>query len=329
MNLTRLYEHYQRVLRDDMLTIFSRVAHLSSVEVSMVLDTAGTLVSSPSDTKYKAACVLELLTHSRPVVSPCNIKLEGLDKIFQKSPNSNPMGFQRGRSIGSRIAMSSDEYRKVATTNSGLKLSCTLKGTSMYIFLEKLREFYLPDLMLMENQSGIENHLSMKNSLDLIDQNTSLLDKSIREKRKHLTSYFQLWNKTKQSSLYPSRVSLSIQDNPWQAVATYFIKSSEILKFPDIEDNFEPISSILNDSPSFYIYIRPTVEVSKMVVSKDFSLPEIKEDDKIDRLKIMNYLLANIFNPYMRRLSFKLKSLKPPQPLEHICYVENPNTLSQ
>ncbi len=159
---SRLQEYFQRVLREDMLTLFNYTADLKSLECSIVLHGAQ---SMSEETKYRAASVLELLTGQRVMGKECDVMREDPSQrtateaqrreierargaLIQQSIR-NTAGKKKGGAAGaSRTAAAASAgalSQQIRKMGSGIKLVSTLHGIKMYYFLEKVREFYLPD----------------------------------------------------------------------------------------------------------------------------------------------------------------------------------------
>ncbi len=295
---SRLLEQYERVIREDMLTLFNRTASIRSLECSVVLHGASML---NSETKYKAACILEILTGQRVNGASCEVVKEDplrrviseeqqkdLDRIRGMALRQSILASQKKGNPGKKVAGSAptsltvDDLRKLG---NGFKLKTILTGVKLFDFLEKCREFYLPDVIGIQESNGkILPDAGHPNHL----------------KHAHVTGHFERYTPSKQF-----RRELRPIDNPTEAITSYLLKSSDLLKFPDIELHFESMGSLVSrdssdDSTTLHLILRPTLRIEKSVV------PELAEFDhqssqQYDHLKIMNYCLSQYFNMYMRR----------------------------
>lgn len=308
MNNSRLYEYYQRVLRVDMLTRFSSLIELKSIETCIVLDA---IRAVQSDLKYKSACLLELLTGKRPQVGPCDIKQEGLTETATKTSKTTLQAdaIRLKHAVMSQhkgVVLTAEDYRKAATTASGLKLSSMISDQEeIFLFIEKVREFCLPDM------------LSLTNDLPLTERLQSA-------SRKEIASYYRKPIFT--SKGLKSRAILA-EENPTIAMTAFHLKTTDFLRFPDIELFFEPLSSILGQGQlmdgksALSVYIRPILQVIPCPISYEelfnqFNLPYPKSS--VDNLRMMNYFLARLFNPFIDRIRVGVQPPKAPQPPEHI-----------
>jgi hypothetical protein len=291
-----------------MLTLFNRPASLKNLECSIVL--SGTSMLS-SETKYRAACILEILTGQKVTGGTCEVGQEDplkksitaeqqrdLDKVrgaalrqsmqaaaAKKAKGGGKPGANKS---GGSISLTSDDLRKLG---NGFKLNTVLEGVSMFHFLEKCREFYLPDV--------VGNHASVT------EQQRSLPECGHPNHMKHsyVTGHFE-----RLSPAQVTRKSLRPFDNPGLAATSYLLRSSDLLKFPDIELFFESMGSLVSregsdDSTTLHLILRPTLRVESSPGNIEVEgLAEVNEDmGQLDNLKVMNYLLSQYFNAYMRR----------------------------
>lgn len=309
MNNSRLYEYYQRVLRIDMLTRFSNIIELKSIETCMVLDA---IRAVQSDLKYKSACLLELLTGKRPQVGPCDIKREGLSEAAAKTSKTTLQAdaIRLKSAVMSQhkgVVLTAEDYRKAATTASGLKLSSVISDQEeIFLFIEKVREFCLPDMLSLANDMPLTERL----------QSAS---------RKEVASYYRKPIFT--SKGLKSR-AIFAEENPTIAMTSFHLKTTDFLRFPDIELFFEPLSSILGQGhlingkeSALSVYIRPILQVIPSSIPYEelfnqFNLPYPKSS--VDNLRMMNYFLSRLFNPFIDRIRVGVQPPKAPQPPEHV-----------
>jgi hypothetical protein len=285
----RLQEYYQRVLREDMLTLFSHTAEVGSVECSIVLQGAQTM---SDEIKYRAACVLELLTGQRVIGGECDVMQE--DPSMRTASEAQKRELDRAR--GALIQQSLQPKRKNAPRvdprtmatelrkmGSGVKLRTTLHGVKLYHFLEKCREFYLPDTVGGEGRSGWRPTLAgHDNTL---------------EKRGLILQYQKAGGSKR--DCYPERYPLRRDENPRTAISCYVLKSTDLLKFPDIEVHFEALGAVLggrDSSGALQLVLRPAVTVGCPLNAESQS-----KTPPVENLRIMNYLLSQYFNAYLTR----------------------------
>lgn len=270
---SRLFNFYNRVARDDLLTLFSCTTKFRDLEVSVILQNAQ--IISPH-IKYQAACVLEILTGQRPTLDEIQVENEFLvDQETIKTPEMiRKVIFQAGRTL-------TTEELKLITDTKGFRLKCNLNKVNLWSFLEKAREYYLPDLASIDHEERE------------------------RVEGANMASYFK--KPSRQMKTEKPREKLDEKENPSVACAAYTLKSSDLLKFPDIELFFEPLHSVLGTggdvdglaTNTLQLYIRPTMEVTNAYGRK---YPEyFRERGELNNLKVMNYYLSLFFNPYASR----------------------------
>ena len=270
---SRLQDFYYRVASEDMATLFSKKAKINQLEVSIVLQNVQ--VISP-DLKYKAACILEILTGQRPALAQVDVKDEFLlDDAELKSPQVIRNIMQH-----SKKGLTTDDL-KMLTDSKGVRLWCNLNKVNMFTFLEKAREFYLPDLITVDCGERKNPHDNDNSSSE------------------ELASYFkERANFTIDNTKKP-RKPVEPNSNPNVASAAYIMKSSDLLKFPDIELYFEDLGTVFNSEDALQLYIRPEVKLSNLFEDK---FPEHYSNlGRVDNLKVMNYFLSLYFNPYSTR----------------------------
>jgi len=261
-----------------------------------------------SETKYRAACILELLTGQRVLGATCEVGQEDplrrliseeqqrdLDRVrgmalrqslmAEKSKKSGKQPKKQQQQQSTQIT--SDDLKKLG---NGFKLKTVLEGVRLFDFLEKCREFYLPDVV---GEKSLSSSDSNKIALPECGHPNNL-------KHAHMVGHFERFTPSQ-----TMRRPLGPADNPNQAVSTYLLRSSDLLKIPDIELHFEALGSLVSrestdDSGTLHLILRPSLEVCKP------ALPELDRWERqlphqTDNLKIMNYLLSQYFNMYMRR----------------------------
>lgn len=264
-----------------------------------------------SETKYKAACILEILTGQRVRTGSCEVSREDplrrlisaeqqrdLDRVrgvaIRQSMQAAAGKAKKGQQPSAnkkapQISLTADDLRKLG---NGFKIRSVMEGVSMYHFLEKCREFYLPDVIV--NHSAITKSEDGKIVLPEFGHPNEL-------KHSYVTGHFERFSPAK-----TVRHQLKPFENPAEASTSYLLKSSDLLKFPDIELFFESMGSMVSrdgpdDSSTLHLILRPTVKVRPLIQGIP-ELEEIEQDmGQVDNLKIMNYLLSQFFNMYMRR----------------------------
>lgn len=288
-----MQEFFMRVAREDMLTLFSHTAEITRINVSIFLRNAQ--VISP-DLKYKAACILEILTGQRPTLD------DGIDvKDEFLIPEEDLKGENYFKSLraamgtsGTRMLLTPDEMKKASDTK-GIRLMTDLNRVNIYTFLEKAREFYLPDLASLEVSTEKNVH----------DNDAALAD---------IAALFKVpMRKTGSGGIRsPPRRRLHHDasekgapengdiENPSVACAAYVLKSTDILKFPDIELYFEPLASVFDydSTDCLQLYLRPCISVNSAFRRK---FPNHFASLQVSNLKIMNYALSLFFNPFSTR----------------------------
>lgn len=303
---SRLAEHFNRIVRDDCLTLFNRTIDLSRIECSIVLANASQL---STEQKYKAAAVLTVLTGQVPAGEKCRVEWDDplalrLSKAQQQIENrtrSAALARQFNAKLNSKKnstkqvktqqKMTSEDFKEAS---AGFKLVCNIGKVRMWDFLEKLREFCLPDT------SGVLDSFKGKDGIMERGHDNDRPDAEIRRQ-------FQRLCLVKEPSYNP-RMAIGMFDNPDVALTAYILKAHELLKFPDIEVYFEALSEVLKDSSeretnnpvgsnSVRIILRPLLRVTQP------SIDAISQSvlPPVDNLRIMNWLLAQFFNEYLHR----------------------------
>lgn len=296
-------EHYERVMREDMLTLFNRTASFKSLECSVVLHGASML---SSETKYRAACILEIVTGQRVLGETCEVGKEDplrrriseeqqreLDKIRGVALRQSMMAAQKKGQQSKKGAqqpgqLTTDDLRKLG---NGFKLKNVLQNVRLFDFLEKCREFYLPDVIgKQEKTAKVEAGQVV---LPECGHPNNL-------RHAHMIGHFERFTP---SGLH--RRALGPAENPAEAISTYLLRSSDLLKFPDIELHFESMGSLVSregsdDSSTIHLILRPCLQVEKPNVEGLHAIEEAA-GQQVDNAKVMNYLLSQYFNMYMRR----------------------------
>jgi hypothetical protein len=305
---SRLAEHFHRIVQEDCIALFNRTIDLTRIECSIVLPNAAQLTP---EQKYKAAAVLTVLTGQIPAGGKCKVEWEDplalrLSKAQQQLENqarSAALARQFAAKSATKSKSKLTQQKKLTAddfkeASAGFRLLCTIGRVRMWDFLEKLREFCLPDT------SGILDPLKEKSG-QVIEHGHDNSRPDVEIKRQ-----FQKICLVKQPTFNP-RVSFGFNDNPESAITAYVLKSHELLKFPDIEIYFEALGEVLKDTGSdtnkpnsslnnpnsVRIILRPHLHIHQLPISQEYKsvLPQV------DNLRIMNWLLAQFFNEYLHR----------------------------
>lgn len=282
---SRLQEHFDRIIREDLLTLFGCTASLRSLECSVLLQGAAQM---SDEAKYRAACILEILTGQRPALSSC--RLEEEDPQFKKRSGEEQRALERIKSAMIHRANSNATAADFRAIGNATMLRTTLRRTAMYDFLDKLREFYLPDVLLASKSSSASEDptLALSDPLD--------------------GAHFASWNRSKlpQFSRFtpPKPDSTSLN-------TVFVIKSADLLKFPDIEVHFEALGpQIFNNSRSedeesgLKLLLRPTLSINYPLGSRQHQASPLP---KVNHYGVFNYLLAKMINPYTTRPKLSIK----------------------
>lgn len=277
---SRLQEHFERVIREDLLTLFGCTASLRSLECSVLLQGAAQM---SDEAKYRAACILEILTGQRPTLKGC--RLEEEDPQYKKKSGEEQRALERIKSAMMHRANSNATAADFRALGNATMLKSTLRRGAMYDLLEKMREFYLPDVLLASKSASDDPTLALSDPLE--------------------KSYFATWNRSKLPQC--SRFSAPCPDD-YNLNTAFVLKSGDLLKFPDIEVHFEALGSqIFNNSreeDGLKVILRPTLSINYPLGKRQHlasSLP------KVNQYGIFNYLLAKIFNPYITRPKLLIK----------------------
>ena len=272
---SRLQEHFNRVVREDLMTLFGCTATLKSLEASIILQ--GTSQMS-DEAKYRAGCILEIMTGQRPTLQACRVEEE--DPQHQKRTGEEQRALERIKSAMMHRSNSNATAADFRALGNGTILKTTLRRGAMFDFLEKLREFYLPDILL----TRATEHPTLA-TCDPMD-----------------AAYFAAWNRSKlpQESRF-----IEPRDTELCLNSSFILKSSDLLKFPDIEVHFEALGpQIFNDTADngLKVILRPTMTVKYPLGRKHHLAAGLP---KVNHYGVFNYLLAKFFNPYTIRPKLK------------------------
>lgn len=277
---SRLQEHFDRVVREDLLTLFGCTASLRSLECSIILQGAAQM---SDEAKYRAACILEIITGQRATLSMCRVEEE--DPQFIQKSGEEQRAIERLKSAMMHRANTNATAADFRALGNGTILKTTLRRTSMYDFLEKTREFYLPDVLLAK--SAEYSSLATSNSLD--------------------ASYFASWNLSKLPQY--SRYIAPNSTDPSLTTA-FVLRSSDLLKFPDVEVHFEALGSSVfsetgkNSENGLKLIIRPTLKINYPLGKKLHTSSVLPI---VNHYGVFNYLLFKFFNPYITRPKLSIK----------------------
>jgi hypothetical protein len=279
---SRIREHIANLIQEDILSIFGKKVDLESMECSIILQ------NQDEEKRKLAKGLLEILTGQKPSIVRCNpihedpnfIRLSPREKkefentrgrlLSQKSGNfsKHPKNFDK--------EMVSKEYKK---NEFGDKLNCSLRKVNLYSFLEKLKDFYLPEV--------IGKKLIDYNSMDPNDLKKYFVN--YRSDRK--------CNKTTEMK----RNDLS---------TTYVLKSTDLLKFPDLELHFQQLNSLFHINkghPPKNDEVSKNNSISLIVTPNLKIINPYREETRIKEqcnMKIINCILSQIFNPYSERIMY-------------------------
>lgn len=266
---SRLNEHFNRVVREDLLSLFGCTASLKSLEASVILQ--GTAQMS-DEAKYRAGCILEILTGQRPVLEPCRVEEE--DPQYQRRSGEEQRAMERIKSAMMHRSNTNATAADFRALGNGTILKTTLRRAAMYDFLEKLREFYLPDILLARASDNDQSLLTC----DPVNG-----------------AYFKAWNRSKlpQESRF-----IESRDTDMSMTSAFILKSSDLLKFPDIEVHFEALGpQTFNDTGdnNLRVILRPTLTINYPLGKRQHAAAGLP---KVNHYGVFNYLLSKYFNPY-------------------------------
>lgn len=278
---SRLQEHFNRVVREDLLSLFGCTASLRSLECSIILQGSSQM---SDEAKYRAACILEIMTGQRADLSSCRVEEE--DPQFKKKSGEEQRAMERIKSAMMHRANTNATAADFRALGDGTVLRTTLRRGAMYDFLEKMREFYLPDVLLAK--SSEYPTLSTSSPLD--------------------PAHFAAWNRSKLPQF-----SRFIAPNPTETSlnTAFILRSSDLLKFPDIEVHFEALGSrVFSDNSSssedgLKVILRPTLSMNYPLGRKQHAASSLP---KVNHFGVFNYILAKLFNPYTTRPKLTIKN---------------------
>jgi hypothetical protein len=405
---SRLSEYVNRIVREDMLHQFQSYALLNQLAVTITLQTP-----QVGDKKYAIGTFLEALTGERAQVRTLKYADDYVDAPLLYGKESSGVGqatFATGAAQGRKSSknaatnnsnaqalkfkglrdskkgaprLTTDDYKRLSGSASGVSFTCVLEGDGMYQFIEKLRQVYLPDrdalayvpkksaVLLEELKGNLKNpcvgafssmttgrgifgkiaglngttfapypllasrQSSFAYEMKLLE-NSQQQEQVAREmqtdkcpliekkRRDYMARYYQVWDPS--AALYAKEKRHPIQtfDNPSIAVTTLTLPIHECLRFPDIETNFDLLSSLFQDlSSTAKLLIRPTLEIhypaSPSLLSSSSShklieglvsrgpLPEHPPTHDLatrHHLTMMDYFLSQLFNPFIDRLYY-------------------------
>jgi hypothetical protein len=253
-----------------------------------------------NETKYRAACLLEILTGQRVTGKECDVMQEDPAQRTATEAQRKEMERARGALIQQSLRKAAGKKKMVQTDSSavtqqikklgsGIKLKTTLHNVKMFYFLEKCREFYLPDIVGGVGDAVREGWRPLDHGHDN------------RLEKRGLILQYQKRGGSKRDC-YPERYPLRREENPMEAISCYTLRSSDLLKFPDVEVHFEALGSVLgglraeNTGQALQLVLRPTVKIETQLDRESMrSMPHV------DNLRVMNYVLSQYFNAYMSR----------------------------
>lgn len=283
------------------MSIFNHAVKFRELECSIVL---GGTQGMHDETKYRAAALLEILTGQRVSARPCDLIQDDPSQRAMSESQKREMDKARGEFVrqtlqkgtgGKKVAkvdssQVSTEFRKLG---SGLKLVTHLHGNGIFNFLEKMREYYLPDVI----GGGVEGSIGEAHKW-----RPPTSGHGNNYDRKGLILHFQKWGGSTRDC-YPARYPIQKDEYPKEAVTCYTLKTGDLLKFPDVELHFEALGPILGgmraDSgggQSLQLILRPTLAI-ETILSKN----ELRRVPPVDTIKMMNYFLSQFFNTYLNR----------------------------
>lgn len=278
---SRLAEHFDRIVREDLLTLFGCTATLRSLECSILLQGA---TQMSDEAKYRAACILEILTGQRANLTSC--RLEEEDPQYKKKSGEEQRALERIKSAMMHRANSNATAADFRALGNATMLRTTLRRGEMFDFLEKMREFYLPDVLLAK--SSEYPSLSTSEPLE--------------------SAYFAAWNRSKLPQF--SRF-IAPNQNDTSLSTAFVLRSNDLLKFPDVEVHFEALGSqVFSDSTSgkedgLRVILRPTLTIKYPLGKKQHTASVLPQ---VNHYRLFNYILAKLFNPYTTRPKLSIKS---------------------
>ena len=256
---------------------------LKQIELSMLIRTSQVINQNFKDLKYRAACVLQTLSCQRPTLSQVDVQKELFlsdEEVHQGMNYSSSSG--TSQSARMLKATSMEELRGMSDVRSGTKLMVTLNGGKMWSFLEKMREFYLPDIseMAQFSSSAAASNGSSSAGSGMPDYNQpaffkKVIGRSSPYRRAEITDA-DLLAMPSSHSLHPNgqfsshsavfsdgsngfllgnqqsqrQKALLLQQQQQQGLsplsrvmACYRLSAKDVYRFPDIEMNFEALDA--------------------------------------------------------------------------------------
>jgi hypothetical protein len=279
---SRIREHIANLIQEDILSIFGKKVELGSMECSIILQ------NQDEEKRKLAKGLLEILTGQKPSIVRCNPIQEDPNFMGLSSREKKEFENTRGRILSqknSNFAKNSKNFDKEMVSKElkknefGTKLNCSLRKVNLYSFLEKLKDFYLPEVI----------------GKKIIDYNSM--------EGNDLKKYFVNYRSEKKSN---NTIEMKKND----LSTTYVLKSTDLLKFPDLELHFQQLNSLFQISRG---NLPKSDEASKnnsisLIVTPNLKIINpYKEKTKIEEycnMKIINCILSQIFNPYSERIMY-------------------------
>jgi hypothetical protein len=269
------------VTQEEILSLFGKKISLESLECSIILQ------SQDEEKKKLAIGILEIMTGQCPFISKCNPILEDPHFLRLTVKEKKEVESTRGRLLSQKnTKLSRNDKtlgrdmtpRELKRIDFGTKMKVNVRNVNLYSFLEKLREFYLPETI----------------SKKLIDYNSL--------ETKELKKYF--------TSMESKEDRKPIDKMKTEFLATkYVLKSTDLLKFPDLELHFQHLNSLIGldekqskrteepiKNKSLTLIIAPYLKITSPL-KKESHISE-----EYCNMKLYNYLLSQIFNPYSERI---------------------------
>ena len=185
--------------------------------------------------------------------------MERMKKVKRTGNNSNIKGKKQASALTKQklnvVKKKEKEFARVQDTEfkaakAATQIKVDLHGPKMWYLMDKLREFYLPDVSHSQNDPTT---LRTPPGLAKIGRGHDL-----NMERKHIAGRFGVWVRGFPS--IPLR-PISQDENPVTAFTTYSIPCLDLMKFPDIEAHYEQLGSL----DSLHLTIRPTLQVTTPV----------------------------------------------------------------
>lgn len=220
---------------------------------------------------------------------------------------------------------------QVRTSSRLVPQLCTdLHGWRAWEFLEKVREFYVPDAanpyFLQATSLKNNGDSGVESSEERLARWRAPYGHDNDMPRGRIAGRFGSWIRNQDGDITWRPVYR--QENPWSAFTTYCLPYSELLRFPDVEAAYEQ----LGDLEGVELILRATMTVRDWTpkeLKPNFnaearSLSEDKrrfnalmemplgrreahvkrtkqEEPRIDTLKLMNWFMGQLINPLVKR----------------------------